>query len=416
MIVYGDNGERLELEGLIGSGGEARIFAVRNRPAIAVKLYIDPSTDKHDKLVGMTSMSQPVFRSRSPVTCWPSMLVYSDVNCSKFAGFAMERLTHHRPLYELLTRKSRLAVAPNWSYRYSIVTAANLSAAVSAIHDAGCVIGDLNSSNVLSHSTATVRILDCDSFQLRHSRTGKLHYCEVARPEYCAPELIGVPLKTTHRDRQHDYFALAVLVFQLLTDRHPFDATTIDDRAGSIEEKIKRGMFPSVGRSDCSPPPNMQQTYGGIPPYIRTLFEKTFAGGQANANNRTPASQLFSALSQAVNEIALCPNGHEYWSTASNCRVCLAPMKKAQAAKPALPPVQVATPAIRVLAYGDGDTLVYDNEVQNDRGEPQFFFSISQSRWRKFYGKQVWASCKDVRDRAVIQSAIGQYQRWIASQ
>ena len=65
-------------------------------------------------------------------------------------------------------------------------------AQVSAIHDAGYVIGDLNQSNILVTSRGLVTFIDTDSFQVKED--GRRYLCLVRTPEYVAPELVGKDL------------------------------------------------------------------------------------------------------------------------------------------------------------------------------------------------------------------------------
>lgn len=71
----------------------------------------------------------------------------------------------------------------------------------------------MNERNLLvSTHDATVRIIDCDSFQVRAG--SQLFVCEVGVPLYTPPELQGAALG--ERTVVHDLFGLAVVIFQLL--------------------------------------------------------------------------------------------------------------------------------------------------------------------------------------------------------
>jgi DNA-binding helix-hairpin-helix protein with protein kinase domain len=111
------------------------------------------------------------------------------------------------------------------------------------------VVGDLNESNVLVARSTLVTLIDTDSFQVQvpgRAGTPHIHFCEVGKPEYLPPELQSADLRKTVRVPEHDRFALAVLIFQLLMDgNHPFRARWVG--AGEkppFPERIERGLFP----------------------------------------------------------------------------------------------------------------------------------------------------------------------------
>src|SRR5207302_109259 len=106
-------------------------------------------------------------------------------------------------------------------WRFLIRTARNCAAAMTVIHDAGIVVGDVNQGGFLVTRDALVNVIDCDSFQIRTAI--ETYLCEVAVPEFLPPELHGRPLATTNRTPNHDAFGLAIIIFRLLMlGRHPF--------------------------------------------------------------------------------------------------------------------------------------------------------------------------------------------------
>ena len=74
------------------------------------------------------------------------------------------------------------------------------------------------------------------------SRNGKYFYCEVRKPEYTPPELQDIDGEVW-RVKNHDYFALSVLAFQLLfLSWHPFWGKPVTKQTlklKGIEESIK---------------------------------------------------------------------------------------------------------------------------------------------------------------------------------
>ena len=61
---------------------------------------------------------------------------------------------------------------------------------------------------------ALVTLVDSDSFQVTVG--DKIYRCTVGKTEYTPPELQGTRFADIDRGADHDPFALAILIFQLL--------------------------------------------------------------------------------------------------------------------------------------------------------------------------------------------------------
>ena len=73
------------------------------------------------------------------------------------------------------------AAFPDASWAFLVRTARNLAAAFDVVHRHGHVIGDVNQGNVVVSRKATVRLIDCDSFQVTH--LGHTYPCRVGVPQ-----------------------------------------------------------------------------------------------------------------------------------------------------------------------------------------------------------------------------------------
>jgi hypothetical protein len=92
-----------------------------------------------------------------------------------------------------------------------------------------------------------VRIYDCDSFQI--ASNGRHWLCEVGVDTHQPPEMQILPnYKTAIRAANHDFFGLAVLIFQMLCiARHPFSGTFVGrGEASSISDAIKSFDMPTL--------------------------------------------------------------------------------------------------------------------------------------------------------------------------
>jgi DNA-binding helix-hairpin-helix protein with protein kinase domain len=168
-------------------------------------------------------------------------------------------------------------VLPEFDTRYLYRVARNLSAAVAALHRSSYVIGDLNESNVLVNPSALVTLIDTDSFQVQERQNGRftIHYCPVGKLEYTPPELMGKTLKEVTRLPEHDGYALAVLIFQLLMGgNHPFRAQWLGSgEPPPLEKRVQMGLFPyMVTRPGPVRPPNNAPAFNHLsPPDCRSI-------------------------------------------------------------------------------------------------------------------------------------------------
>ena len=171
---------------------------------------------------------------------WPQDLLL-DPRTGDTVGFLMPRVDGHREIHALYGPTDRKAAFPDASWAFLVRAARNLAAAFDTVHRHGHVIGDVNQGNVVVSRKATVRLIDCDSFQVTH--LGHTYPCRVGVPLFTPPELQGQRLDSVQRTHDHDRFGLAVLVFQLLfMGRHPFTGRH-PERAVPVEAAIREGLF-----------------------------------------------------------------------------------------------------------------------------------------------------------------------------
>ncbi|MBK7829558.1 serine/threonine-protein kinase [Nannocystis sp.] len=107
--------------------------------------------------------------------------------------------------------------------------------ALEVAHDFGVIHRDLTPSNVMVEPDGLVKVIDfgvCrlqDTFHSRHSqrfaeppgsRMATPAGVQLGNPEYMAPELLREPFVSPNA--RTDVFSVAVVLFELLTDKHPF--------------------------------------------------------------------------------------------------------------------------------------------------------------------------------------------------
>jgi DNA-binding helix-hairpin-helix protein with protein kinase domain len=236
----------------------------------------------------------------------------------------MPRLDGHREIHALYGPNARRTAFPDASWAFLVRVARNLAAAFDAVHRHGHVIGDVNQGNVVVSRRATVRLIDCDSFQVTHD--GQTFPCRVGVPLFTPPELHGQRLDRVPRTHEHDRFGLAVLVFQLLfMGRHPF-AGRHRLRVAPVETAIREGLFAfgeEAGSRGWTPPPFSLRLRDVTHP-VACLFERAFSRDAAQGSPRPTAAEWVLELDALEADLVICGDDprHVYAKADISCPWC----------------------------------------------------------------------------------------------
>lgn len=302
----------------LGSGGEGDVYALASRSDIAVKIYKENLRPAREDKV--RAMVEGELSSKTSLVAFPSAIATD--SSGKFLGFVMRLVSGYRPLHELYSPKSRKIQFPTADYRFLVRVAQNVARAVATVHQAGCVIGDLNHSGVLVGSDATVALIDADSFQFQLA--GRSYPCVVGVPEFTPPELQGQSLSQVARTQAHDNFGLAVAIFQLLAmGRHPY-AGRYSGEDLDLGEAIAQHRFAfSITRRNetrTTPPPG-SVLLSDFPQPIAQAFEAAF--GLNPFSRPTPAAWI-SLLSTLEVSLRKCSrvSTHYFPGNAGECPWC----------------------------------------------------------------------------------------------
>lgn len=309
-------------------GGEATVHELPDRPALVAKLYHRPTDAHAAKLAAMlaTPPADPMAGSGHVSIAWPVDRLVDPDDPARVLGFAMPRVEGARPVFEFFNPRSRLRLCPGFHYGYLLRTARNLAAAVRAVHERDYVVGDLNETNTLVDNQALVTLVDTDSFQVPDH--GRVYRCPVGKPEYTPPELQQVRFADFDRGPEHDAFALAVLVFQLLLQgTHPFAGRfTGEGEPGDLARRIALGQWPHA-RSRHVPyePPPLAPPFTTLPPPVQDLMRRCFEGGHARSALRPTAAQWQEALAVAEQRLVPCPDNPQHYTHAGmrDCPWCV---------------------------------------------------------------------------------------------
>jgi DNA-binding helix-hairpin-helix protein with protein kinase domain len=322
MRVFDAGGRPLDLGAKLGEGGEGAVYEVVGHPEVVAKLYSSPLDSlKATKLV---AMSEAVRDDLLRVAAWPIGVVCRGARGS-ISGLLMPKVTNHREAHNLYSPKQRRLEFPNADWHFLVWAACNAAAAVQTVHEAGHVIGDINQKNFLVAPDATVKLIDCDSFQVTARQ--QVFPCLVGVPEFTPPELHGQPFDRVQRTPNHDAFGLAVLIFHFLfMGRHPFAGRYggVGDMPPDRAIREMRFAYSQTAASRQMSPPPHSLSLSATSFAVASLFERAF-GVQGVHGRRPSAAEWLDALNQLKREIAVCRHdaSHKYHRSLQQCPWCV---------------------------------------------------------------------------------------------
>jgi WD40 repeat protein/serine/threonine protein kinase len=293
----------------VAGGGEAAIFEMPGQPRLLAKIYHKPTHLQAAKLAAMllAPPADPMAPNGHASIAWPLDRLLADDGSATVLGFVMPRVDGALPIFEFYNPRSRLRLCPHFHYGYLLRTARNLAAAVRALHERDYVLGDLNETNVLVNNQALVTLVDTDSFQV--SDGGRVFRCPVGKPEYTPPELQRMRFADFDRGPEHDAFALAVLIFQLLMQGiHPFAGRfTGTGEPAEIAERIALGHWPYTPDRQIPYRPNpFAPPFATLPPAVQDLMQRCFEEGHVRSGRRPTAAEWQQTLRAAEDNLATC--------------------------------------------------------------------------------------------------------------
>jgi DNA-binding helix-hairpin-helix protein with protein kinase domain len=298
-------------------GGEGTIHSIDGEERLAAKIYLKPPDPARvRKLQAMVALPS---EARPDAAAWPIAILMQDRHVR---GFLMPRVRSRREIHDLFSPAARREHFPSADYRFLVRAAENLSRAVASIHAAGAVVGDLNERAALVDQQATMVMIDCDSMQFKDGDA--ILHCDVGVPSYQPPENQGKAFRGLRRSRNHDAFALGVLIFQLLFfGRHPFSGRPVSGDTPELTDAIRNHQFAwardAPRRGLVAPPNTLPLQAAGEE--LAKLFERTF-GPCGETKGRPTAGSWMRALDRLGGSLRRCPNNPMHWSAAAGCAIC----------------------------------------------------------------------------------------------
>lgn len=299
------------------------MYEVAGTSDVLAKLYLEPpKPQKSAKLAWMVAHAHPDLLK---FAAWPTATLHRHSG-GPAVGFVMPRVQGYKEVHLLYSAQSRRREFPSADWKFLLHAAINCASAFGAVHAQGHLIGDVNEGNLLvSQQDATVRLIDCDSFQVRAGN--QVLVCEVGVPLFTPPELQGHSFGQTERAPNHDHFGLAVLLFQLLfVGRHPFSGRFLGRGTDMPPERAIREFRFAYGqgaaRVQMEPPP-FSLPLAFLPAELGVLFERAFSPG-AITGGRPSAAEWRSGLAAALKGLVRCSKdaAHTYPYQAGACPWC----------------------------------------------------------------------------------------------
>jgi DNA-binding helix-hairpin-helix protein with protein kinase domain len=321
--LYDPTGRPWRLDQQLAAGGEGTVHILAGEVSLLAKLYNQPPTPQTvEKLRSMVQVSSPALRQ---FAAWPTTLLLESQDGS-VVGFLMPRFLEYQPVHHLYNPAQRSKYFPRADWAFLAAAARNCAAAFEEVHRVGCVVGDINQSNVLVSAKALIGLIDCDSFQVQVN--GQQFLCEVGVPHYTPPELQRRHFKGLVRTLNHDRFGLAVLLFHLLfMGRHPYAGRYLGAGDPSFEQLIHDFRFAYGEQAavlQMERPPHTL-ALPDVPPSLSRLFERAFSRGSERPDGRPTATEWLAALDEFRAGLRSCTRdpGHKIPAHLRECPWCL---------------------------------------------------------------------------------------------
>ena len=321
-IILASTNRGVSLGPLLNKGGEGSVFILPSMRGFVAKTYYSPlEPSQQRKLKYMVGLGDQEIFSH---TAWPTDCLLS-ADRQTVVGFVMHHIHGMTPLHTAYNAKSRLERFPTWTWEFLLRVARNTAAAFETVHSRGHIVGDINETNILVSPNTSVRLLDCDSFQI--SANGEIHSCRVGVSAFTPPELQSKSFADVRRTSNHDCFGLAVIIFHLLFNgRHPFAGRPLRaDVGGEPAANIAAFRFAyaddNAARGLGVPPKASPLTL--VPAMMRPMFHRAFTEN-ALKFGRPTAAEWLEALDECLDFIEQCKHhaGHVFPGHHDKCPWC----------------------------------------------------------------------------------------------
>lgn len=292
-----------------GEGAIHRIISGTGPPLVAKLWHFPQKNVSSQQRIQWMIEHSPVKNVSANVQnaiIWPQDLVFRN---RKPAGYTMSLVPESIKLFSFIQPQFP---DPKWDqkwqkfsvdngFRNRLTVCYNLAQTVDFIHKSGNYqLVDMKPENILVKPNGHISLIDLDSIQIRENGS-VLFPATVFTPEYSPPEFHQRKFTpgVTEFSSQHDQFSLAVILYQILVNVHPYQASHPKNTA--VHQNIADALWVHGPRKkELHRIPYFHDFFHQLPQPLQALFHQTFGEGHASPQKRTTASQWASTLLKAI--------------------------------------------------------------------------------------------------------------------
>lgn len=277
MEYYLKNGLPISMGEKIASGGEGTVYELDGNKV--AKIYFEPQ----GRLPKMSAFISKRLNVRG--ICTPNELLYD--KDKKFAGFTMQKAEGKSLQLSVFQPQLFKNLFPSWSKIEITKLALNVLDKIEVLHEKDILVGDINPMNINVVNYDDVYLLDTDSFQIDD------YPCPVGTVDFTAPEIQGVNYTEFIRSKEHEYYAIATLLFMIfLPGKHPYSRSGGGEKQENI---INHDFVFPLGDEDSysTPKGQWEAIWYRLPFDIRKCFYNVF-----KKNKRYPITTWKKLLNQ----------------------------------------------------------------------------------------------------------------------
>ena len=201
MEYYLKNGLPISLGEKIASGGEGTVYEIDGNKV--AKIYFEPQ----GRLPKMSAFISKGLKVRG--ICTPDELLYD--KDKKSVGFTMQKSEGKSLQLSVFQPQLFKNLFPSWSKIEITKLALNVLDKIEVLHEKDILVADINPMNINVVNYDDVYLLDTDSFQIDD------YPCPVGTVDFTAPEIQGVNYTEFIRSKEHEYYAIATLLFMIFS-------------------------------------------------------------------------------------------------------------------------------------------------------------------------------------------------------
>lgn len=321
--LFDGDARALSLGEKVADSGEAALYRDAGDPQRLIKLHHAPSEATRRKLATIAALApeDPSLGGFHRNFAWPLSPVRN--SAGEAVGAVMPAVPGARSLTALGNPKLRARRAAEMNFHFLHAVAANVAFLLARLHAAGVIVGDLKPDNILVDDRALATLIDCDSVQIT-APDGTIHPCPVGSEGFTAPEWIGRSFAEAPRDETADRFAMAVMLYQLLTGAHPWTGEWMGTGDPPPRDTlIRSGDWPFRPGARLRPVPGMVPP-DDLNPALAGLFRRAFIAGHDDPSARPDADEWHEALCMALADLEPCADRphHHHDASLDTCPWC----------------------------------------------------------------------------------------------